>query len=303
MALQRDRCRPAFVFLLGSLLSWSAMAFKAEVQDEICCKKFFAMKWRRSAFGEFSLNYRTLSHCNKPQLALRVVHKRRGYLCLNFDLLWVKDLKEYIDKVRKSASPPAAEKRLGNNPPTTTEAHLRSLHSTADWDSSRPTETTPGSTGTPTWTLLDRMPVTVTSDQSPGVKLPTPVVETSVGISPAFPGPTHSSGKARWNSGSEVPHASSTVPLTSPSLAAGGISKEGSLENRAFSTVNSLEIPERQIGQLNQKMMLAIVLITTIFVPSLLSFVIYKRCKKSSSTGFNYYPTQTRNETGVTEVA
>ncbi|XP_072114524.1 uncharacterized protein [Mobula birostris] len=226
MALQRDRCRPAFVFLLGSLLSWSAMAFKAEVQDEICCKKFFAMKWRRSAFGEFSLNYRTLSHCNKPQLALRVVHKRRGYLCLNFDLLWVKDLKEYIDKVRKSASPPAAEKRLGNNPPTTTEAHLRSLHSTADWDSSRPTETTPG-----------------------------------------------------------------------------GISKEGSLENRAFSTVNSLEIPERQIGQLNQKMMLAIVLITTIFVPSLLSFVIYKRCKKSSSTGFNYYPTQTRNETGVTEVA
>ncbi|XP_059831179.1 uncharacterized protein LOC132397001 isoform X2 [Hypanus sabinus] len=281
--------------LLGSLLSWSAMAFKAEVQDEICCNKFLAMRWKKSDYGQFLPNYRTVSLCSNRQSAFLVVHKTLGNICLNLDRLWVKDLKDYIDKARKSASRPTAVKQLGNNH-ITTEAHPRSLHSTADWGSTHPTETTLGSTETPTWTLLDRQPVTATSDQTPAVKLPTPVVETSEGISPVFPGSTQSLGKAGQNSGSEIPHNSSSVPLTSPSLASGcNHSEEGCLEKRAFSTVISPEIPERHMGQMNQKMVI-LILISIIIILSLLAFAIYKGCKKSTSGGFNYHPTQTSSD-------
>ncbi|XP_059831180.1 uncharacterized protein LOC132397001 isoform X3 [Hypanus sabinus] len=114
-----------------------------------------------------------------------------------------------------------------------------------------------GSTETPTWTLLDRQPVTATSDQTPAVKLP--VVETSEGI----------------------PHAHSSVPLTSPSLASRcNHSEEGCLEKRAFSV----------------EMMHVILIFVVIIFLSLLSFAIYKCCKKSTSKGFNYHPTQTSSD-------
>ncbi|XP_051900510.1 uncharacterized protein LOC127586531 [Pristis pectinata] len=290
MASLREICWLSSWFALGSLLMWSALAFKSELLDEGCCKEFFPKKWKESAFGEFSPSYKMIRHCAKTQSALLVNHKRRGKVCLNFSLPWVKKLKDYIDNAQNRASLPRAVKQFDSRDTTpgrqaTTGANPRSdglssiLPTTAVWNSTLSVKTTQSSMETPTWTPPDHRPVTATSDQTPGANPSTPEEEKSVVISTVFPGPTPPLGMRGRSS------ESSSLSLTSGHRG----SKENFSEGGMFTTDSSSEGSHESRVQLSNSKAALLIFIPVSFLLLLLSITAYKWCKKSKLTGTEHH--------------